>query len=262
MTEHIPFSICRTIIFSIIVAVVCWLGSLPRTFNLLSIGATISTVFTAASLTCTVAFLIHQGHPANLNLATKLDMLEINHTLWSTEVEIFEVPNITEAVGDPIFSAHAPDDMTFTSFMVALLDITYSFIGQMAIPNFIFEMKEPRYVTKLKYRGVTLTLYRDFPKALWACTVAQTIVYGAVGIVVYKYTGKQYMTSPAFGGLEERFRMISFSLMVPTIVILGALFASLTGRLVFFRVFDKSRHLRSHTLVGWLTWSGILGKTC
>ena len=44
-----------------------------------------------------------------------------------------------------------------------------TFIGQITLPSFIAEMKEPK----------------DFPKALWAVTIAEVIVFSLVGAVVY-----------------------------------------------------------------------------
>ena len=99
---------------------------------------------------------------------------------------------------------------------------------------------------------------RDFPKSLWACTIAEIIVFSIVGGVIYAYTGNQYMTSPAFGSLEELYKKVSFSFMIPTILFLGCLYASVTGRFVFFRAFRGSRHMKEHTLVGWTAWASIL----
>ena len=99
---------------------------------------------------------------------------------------------------------------------------------------------------------------RDFPKALWACTIAEIIVFSIVGSVIYVYTGNQYMTAPAFGSLQPIFKKVSFSFMIPTIIFLGVLYASVSARFIFFRVFHNSRHKNEHTLVGWGTWTGIL----
>lgn len=102
---------------------------------------------------------------------------------------------------------------------------------------------------------------RDFPKALWACTVAEIIVFSIVGAVVYAYTGNQYMTAPAFGSLEPVYKKAAFSFMIPTIIFLGCLYASVSARFVFFRLFRNSKHMNSHTVVGWGSWAGILLAT-
>ena len=125
----------------------------------------------------------------------------------------------------------------------AFMNISYTFIGQITLPSFIAEMKEPK----------------DFPKALWAVTIAEVILFSLVGGIVYGYTGTNYNTAPAFGSLgNETFLKVSFSFMVPTIIFLGVLYAVVTARFIFFRIFRGTRHLSDHTVVGWGSWAAIL----
>ena len=49
--------------------------------------------------------------------------------------------------------------------------------------------------------------------------------------------------------------------MVPTLIFLGVLYASVSARFVFFRIFENSRHKSEHTVIGWATWAGILAAT-
>lgn len=104
----------------------------------------------------------------------------------------------------------------------------------------------------------SLVFFREFPKSLWACTIAEIIVFSIVGGVIYAYTGNQYVTAPAFGSLDDMYKKVSFSFMIPTLIFLGCLYASVTARFVFFRAFRNSVHLHSHTIVGWGSWAGIL----
>jgi hypothetical protein len=46
--------------------------------------------------------------------------------------------------------------------------------------------------------------------------------------------------------------------MIPTIIFVGCLYASVTGRFIFFRMFKDSVHLTSHTVKGWAWWGFIL----
>ncbi|KAK4159502.1 amino-acid permease [Cladorrhinum sp. PSN259] len=209
---------CRTVSFSAIVAIVCWLCSLPRTFNMLSKIGTASAFFTFVSVLLATVFAGVQSHPAGFD---------------------------PEKLGYPIYTAFPTAGTTFVAGMNAFLNISYTFIGQITLPSFIAEMKDPR----------------DFPKALWACTIAEIIVFSIVGSVIYVYTGNQYMTAPAFGSLQPLFKKVSFSFMIPTIIFLGVLYASVSARFIFFRVFHNSRHKNEHTLVGWGTWTGILLAT-
>src|SRR6201994_4876099 len=103
---------------------------------------------------------------------------------------------------------------------------------------------------------------KDFPKALWAVTIAEVILFSLVGGVIYGYTGTNYNTAPAFGSLgNEVFKKVSFSFMIPTLIFLGVLYASVSARFIFFRIFEGSKHKSSHTVVGWSTWAGILALT-
>ena len=105
---------------------------------------------------------------------------------------------------------------------------------------------------------VRAPIYSDFPKALWACTAAEIVTFSIVGAVIYVYTGDQYMVTPAFGVLTDTYKKISYSFMVPTIIFVGCLYASVTGRFVFFRMFKDSKHVSEHTFKGWVSWGLVL----
>ncbi|KAL2192388.1 amino-acid permease [Corynascus similis CBS 632.67] len=213
---------CRTVSFGIVVTVICWVCSLPRTFDMLSKLGTASAFFTFISVLLATVFAAVQAHPAG-----------------------FDDDGTSATGGNPIVTAVPVLGTTFVNGLGAFLNISYTFIGQITLPSFIAEMKDPR----------------EFPKALWACTIAEIVLFSAVGSVVYAYVGNQYMTSPAFGSLEPLFKKVSFSFMIPTIVFLGVLYASVSARFVFFRIFQNSRHKNEHTFVGWASWASILLAT-
>ncbi|KAH7096003.1 transmembrane amino acid transporter protein-domain-containing protein [Paraphoma chrysanthemicola] len=203
-----------TIGFSAITAVISFAGSIPRTFNGLAKIATFSALFTFISVILAAAFSGAEGKPAGY-----------------------------PSKGEPTVLAVPAAGTSFVLGMSAFMNISYTFIGQITLPSFIAEMKEPK----------------DFPKALWVVTICEVIVFSLVGGIVYGYTGTQYMTSPAFGSLEnEVYKKVAFTFMVPTIIFLGVLYASVSARFVFFRVFAGTKHLGNHTFVGWATWIGIL----
>ena len=203
---------CRTVSFGVITAIICWVFSIPRTFDTLSKLGTASAFFTFISVLLATVFAAVQSHPAGYD------------------------------GGDPIVTAVPVLGTTFVSGLGAFLNISYTFIGQITLPSFIAEMRDPR----------------EFPKALWACTIAEIVLFSIVGAVVYAYIGNQYMTAPAFGSLEPLYKKVSCSFMIPTIIFLGVLYASVSARFVFFRIFQNSRHKNEHTLVGWATWASIL----
>lgn len=207
-----------TIAFSAVIAVVSWACSLPRTFNTLAKLAGLSAFFTFISVILATIFAGIEDHPG---------------AGWP-------------AKGPPAVWAIPPPGTTFVAGMNAFMNISYTFIGQITIPSFIAEMKEPK----------------DFPKALWAVTIAEVILFSLVGSIIYAYTGSNYYTAPAFGSLGNiTYQKVSFSFMIPTILFLGVLYASVTSRFVFFRLFAGTRHLTSNTTIGWIGWASILACT-
>ncbi|RDA87803.1 hypothetical protein CP532_2474 [Ophiocordyceps camponoti-leonardi (nom. inval.)] len=214
MTESRDIPGCRTVQFSLAVTLICWLASLPRTFSMLSKLGTAAALFTFIAVILATVFAAVQPQPAGYD----------------------------PAKGMPRWTALPVHSTTFVQGMAAFLNISYTFIGQITLPSFIAEMRDPR----------------EFPKSLWACTVAEIITFSIVGAVIYVYTGNQYVKAPAFGSLEDLYKKVSFTFMIPTIIFLGCLYASVTARFVFFRVFRGSRHLNDHTVVGWGSWGGIL----
>ncbi|KAF2747202.1 hypothetical protein M011DRAFT_477288 [Sporormia fimetaria CBS 119925] len=214
MTDH---AIC-TVAFSGIIAAISWACSLPRTFSALSKVAAASAICTFISVLLATVFSAIQDHPKG----------------FSTK-------------GPVEFSIWPHTGTTFVTGMNAFLNISYTFIGQITLPSFIAEMKEPR----------------DFPKALYAVTIAEVIVFSIVGAIIYVYSGSNYVTSPAFGSISnELYLKISFSFMLPTILFLGILYSTVTARFVFFRLIRAdSRHRHDNTVKGWVIWSAILAVT-
>jgi len=207
-----------TVGFSAIVAVISWICSLPRTFSALSKLAFFSAFFTFISVLLATIFAGIEDHPGA------------------------GYPKL----GEPTVYWKPIAGTSFVAGMNAFMNISYTFIGQITLPSFIAEMKNPK----------------DFPKALWAVTIAEVILFSLVGAIIYAYTGTNYNTSPAFGSLgNELYKKVSFSFMIPTIIFLGVLYASVTARFVFFNIFSGTRHMGEHTVVGWSSWAGILGVT-
>ena len=210
-----------TVGFSAIWAVLSFFCSLPRTFDTLSKLATLSAIFTFLSVLLAAIFAGVEAHPYEYNSGATL-------------------------TGNPIVLVIPTAGTGFVSGMNAFLNISYTFIGQITIPSFIAEMREPK----------------DFPKALWAVTICEVIVFSVTASIVYVYTGTQYNVSPAFGALgNEVYKKVAFSFMIPTLIFLGVLYASVSARFVFFRIFEGTRHKGNHTVVGWASWAGILACT-
>jgi hypothetical protein len=204
-----------TIVFAAITAIISFAASLPRTFSTLATLATGSAAFTFISVILAAAFSGAEGKPSGY-----------------------------PSLGEPTVYAVPPAGTTFVLGMSAFMNISYTFIGQITLPSFIAEMKNPK----------------DFPKALYVVTACEVLLFSLVGGIVYGYTGTNYMTSPAFGSIRnEVYKKVSFTFMVPTIIFLGVLYASVTARFVLFRFYGPtSKHRTGHTVTGWVTWIAIL----
>ena len=117
MTEADDIPGCRTVMFSVVVAVVSWIGSLPRTFDMLSKLGMGSAFFTFISVFLATAFTGAQGKPAGY-----------------------------PSLGEPVLSVWTPGSTTLVTGMSAFMNMSYTFIGQNTLPSFIAEMRDPRYV--------------------------------------------------------------------------------------------------------------------
>lgn len=119
---------CRTVAFSVVVTILCWICSLPRTFSMLSKLGTASAAFTFISVLLAAIFAGVQSHPAGYDPR-----------------DSYTTPDGTPAVGgDPIVTAIPVAGTTFVAGLNAFLNISYTFIGQITLPSFIAEMRDPR----------------------------------------------------------------------------------------------------------------------
>lgn len=205
-----------TIVFSVVTVVVCFFISLPRTLDQMGSLGVFSAVTMGIAILLCIIFAGVQSHPFGF------------------------IPGAS-----PIVTVIPVKGTTFVSGMSAFLNITYTLVGQIVLPSFIAEMKDPK----------------EFPKALWAVTMAEIVVYTLCGALVYHWTGNQYVAAPAFGALQPTFKKIAFSFAIPTIIFLGALYSSVTSRFIFFRIFRDSPHRHSNTVIGWSVWVGIVAST-
>lgn len=206
-----------TVVWTIVWAILSFFFSLPRTFSSLSKVAVSSAFFTFVSVMLATIFSAIEPHPAGYPKHGEVEWLlfPAKGTAWTTALSAF-------------------------------LNISYTFIGQITLPSFIAEMKEPR----------------DFWKSVTAVTIAEIIVFSLVGSIIYVYTGTNYMSgSPAFADLDNViYKKVSFSFMIPTLIFLGVLYASVSARFVFFRLFEGTRHKGNNTVLGWASWAAILAS--
>ncbi len=140
-----------TVGFVAIGAVVSFFCSLPRTFNTLSKAGAVSAFFTFISVLLAAIFAGIEAHPNG----------------YSTTPTHVNAAGVSIPGGAPIVLTIPAAGTTFVSGMNAFLNISYTFIGQITLPSFIAEMKNPL----------------DFNKAIWVVTIAEIILFSLVGAI-------------------------------------------------------------------------------
>ena len=128
MTGTDPGIACRTVSFGIIVALVCWLCSLPRTFNTLSKLGVFSAFFTFISVLLAAVFSGAQKHPGG----------------YDPRPSFTSDAGVESIGGNPIVTAFPVKTASYIACFNAFLNISYTFIGQITLPSFIAEMREPK----------------------------------------------------------------------------------------------------------------------
>lgn len=205
-------TIC-SVVFGVVTAIICFLLSLPRTFSHMSGVGYFSAITMFIAVLLAMIFAGIQSHPFGYDPSTPV----VWHG-WPQKGE------------------------KYVNIMSAVLNIVYTFVGQITYPSFISQMKRPR----------------EFRKALIVVTICELITFALAGSIVYVYVGNAYITAPAFGSLTGNFKKIAFSFALPTILFLGSLYSNVSSQFLFQQFFKKdSIHRNSHTLTGWGVWVGL-----
>lgn len=207
-------TIC-SIVFGVVSAIICFLISLPRTFSHMSSVGYFSAITMFIAVVLAMAFVGVQSHPYGFKEGTP-----VHWRAWPAKGE------------------------KYVNIMSAVLNIVYTFVGQITYPSFISQMKQPK----------------DFKKALIVVTICELITFSLAGSIIYVYVGNTYVTAPAFGSLVGNYKKIAFSFALPTIIFLGALYSNVSSQFLFQKIFSKdSVHRNSHTVAGWAVWIGLNG---
>ena len=98
---------------------------------------------------------------------------------------------------------------------------------------------------------------QDAMKAAYTLQSFATTYYAVFAAVVYVYIGNK-VASPAFSSLPPLWAKASYGAALFNFWIAGSLYAHTASKLCFVRIFRKSRHLHSHTVVAWGTWTFLV----
>lgn len=129
----------------------------------------------------------------------------------------------------------------FTTAFASITNPVFAYAGHFMFFVLISEMVNPK----------------DAMKAAWTLQIFCTAFYLVFAIVTYYYIGSEVL-SPSLLSLEPLWGKISFGFALPNFVIAGSLYTHTAAKLVFVRLFRRTKHLHSHTLLGWGIWGALI----
>ncbi|KJA27230.1 hypothetical protein HYPSUDRAFT_131790 [Hypholoma sublateritium FD-334 SS-4] len=95
---------------------------------------------------------------------------------------------------------------------------------------------------------------QDAMKAAWLLQGFSTVFYVVFAVVVYVFIGNT-VASPALLSLSTKWAKATWAIALPNFLIGGGLYAHTAAKLIFVRVFRHTRHIYTHTLLGWTVWA-------
>lgn len=126
------------------------------------------------------------------------------------------------------------------SFYQSFLAVTgpvFSYAGHFMFFILISEMRRPQ----------------DAMKAAWWLQGFSTVFYVLFSVIMYVYLGDT-VASPALLSLPPTWAKITFGVGLGNFLVAGALYSHTAAKLVFVRFFRHTRHIYSHTALGWAVW--------
>jgi amino acid permease len=128
----------------------------------------------------------------------------------------------------------------FTAF-ISITNPVFAYAGHFMFFILISEMRDPRSAMKAAY---TLQGFA-------------TAFYIVFAIVTYWYIGSGVL-SPSFSSLPPVWAKAAYGIALPNFLIAGSLYAHTAAKLLFVRIFRNrgsgSRHIHSHSFLGWGVW--------
>ncbi|CAO2652644.1 Nn.00g009270.m01.CDS01 [Neocucurbitaria sp. VM-36] len=125
----------------------------------------------------------------------------------------------------------------------ALSSIVFAYAGTPAFFNIVSEMRDPR----------------DYTKAVIVCQSTMTVLYIAIGCVVYYFCGS-YVASPALGSAGVTMKKACYGLALPGLIVSTTLFIHFAAKYFFVRFLRGTKHLARNTAIHWASWIGCTGS--
>jgi len=160
----------------------------------------------------------------------------------TVSVGVQERPALAPQVGNWNKIVYVTNDPTFSDAVSAISGLVFAFAGTPAFFGIVSEMKDPKMYTR----------------SMLVCQGLVTVVYLAIGIVVYYFCG-QYVASPALGSAGVTMKKICYGLALPGLCVTICIYTHLPAKYLFVRFLRGSPHLTSNTFKHWAVWLSCTG---
>lgn len=128
----------------------------------------------------------------------------------------------------------------FPTAFNSISNVVFAYGGHVAWVSFIAELRNPK----------------EFPKSLVLLQAVDISLYLVAAVVIYRYAGED-VASPALNSNTALIRKIAWGIALPTIIIAGVIFAHVTVKYIYLRVFSGTKYLNSRGLVATGSWVGL-----
>lgn len=129
---------------------------------------------------------------------------------------------------------------TFPSAFNSVSNAVFAYGGHVAWLSFISEFRHPE----------------EFPKALVLLQSIDTTLYVIAALVIYRFAGES-VPAPALNANSPIVSKVAWGIAMPTIIIAGVIFAHVTAKYIYIRMFVGTKYLHSRGLVAVGTWIGL-----
>ena len=151
------------------------------------------------------------------------------------------VGTVGAGINFPVASISAAVSTDFVTAFISVTNPVFAYAGHFMFFILISEMKHPTHAMRAAY----------------VLQIFATSFYVVFAVVLYVYVGPK-VSSPAFSSLPPQWEKAAYGIAIPNFLIAGSLYSHTAAKLVFVRLFRKSRHLYSNTVLGWSVWIALV----
>ncbi|KAI9647749.1 hypothetical protein NHQ30_004136 [Ciborinia camelliae] len=170
----------------------------------------------------------------NVSFLSIISFTSILSAVMLTMVALGVVPQATAGEMKGTYSPSFP-----TAFN-SISNIVFAYGGHVAWVSFIAELRNPK----------------EFPKSLILLQTVDVSLYFIAALVIYRYAGED-VASPALNSNTPIIRKVAWGIALPTIIIAGVIFAHVTVKYVYLRLFSGTKYLNSRGFVATGSWVAL-----